>query len=99
MDKDIKEFIEKLNRLDGTQPFHLIFDRLIQLKDNESTENTLQFINNFVDARGLFGENRIISYLRVILIVFKSFRYDEDWKETLKNVQDIIESEMGVELK
>ncbi|NVK27056.1 MAG: hypothetical protein HWE14_03375 [Flavobacteriia bacterium] len=80
---------EKLSTASGTQPFHLISNKIEELLDKNDLERTRAFIKLFSHA------NTPIEHQRPILTMMKAFKNDSNFKDVLKEIEKGVRKKIG----
>jgi hypothetical protein len=86
---DFKLFFEELKNKNGTEPFHLISEKLESYYNIKDYAGAKKFIRLFINSFSL------PTYLRTILVVSKAFKEDEILKESLLEVEKLLSSKIG----
>jgi len=86
---DLKSFFKDLKNKKGTEPFHFISEKLESYYNNKDYAGAKKLIRIFLNSYSL------PTYLRTILVISKSFKEDENLKELLSEVEELLSTKIG----
>lgn len=86
---DFSNFFKELKKLEGTQPFHAISEKLEIFYNAKDYSGAKKFIRIFLN------DFSIPTYLRTILVMSKGFKGDENFKAILEKVESLLSKKIG----